>query len=766
MLSIRRLVTLGALLASSSLSHRGAAQEAQRTDAPAAPPEAPPQADDDADTRPSDRITPPEPLNTPVQAVQDTDERVEIILELVIDREGHVESARANGGREPQATLATEATKAWSFRPATKGGVPVPAKIAFLVTFEPEQVRPAAAPAASSDTQPTAPTPTPTVRAAHATAVPLAEVVILGDLPDPGVRTWTRADSRKLAGSFDDPLRSLEVMPGVTPILTGLPLFFVRGAPPGNVGYFLNGIRLPQLYHGFFGPSVVHPAFLAKVDLHAGPMPARFGRYAGAAVDARLAEPHGARRAEAHIRLFDAGGFVEVPFAGGRGYVMAGGRYSYTALILSAVAPSQRVDYWDYQAMVGYRLGKHDEVRAFAFGSFDFVGAGSITGGIEFHRVDLDWTHHFGRKARMNLAVTGGSDRTRSDFGFVKDNVLQSRFNYTLTGEQAVLRAGGDIAIDDYQTEIDPTITEPEKYLDLFPTRTDAAGGAYVDVVLFPRGQVRLIPGVRGDVYSSYGDVMAAMDVRLAAEYELTSWLLARHAVGTAHQGPTFVPNVPGAQVGGLRGALQESVQASSAFDFTLPWEVTLSLGGFANVTTDLSDPIGGSQTLAFDETSADTRVLGRAIGFETFLRRPLTRRLGGLLSYTYSTTLRSDDRIATVAGYDRPHMLNAALTYDLGRHWQASAKGAIGSGIPGRTTTLDGYVFDGSRSAPLVRLDVKLAKRWYVSEHFDWGLNFEVLNATYAGTVSRRTCTSRGCENEGTAPIVIPSIGVDAAWH
>jgi hypothetical protein len=139
---------------------------------------------------------------------------------------------------------------------------------------------------------------------------------------------------------------------------------------------------------------------------------------------------------------------------------------------------------------------------------------------------------------------------------------------------------------------------------------------------------------------------------------------------------------------------------------------------------------------------------------------------LGGLLSYTFSTTLRSDDRIATVAGYDRPHMLNAALTYDLGRHWQASAKGAFGSGIPGRTTTLDGYVFDGSRSAPLVRLDVKLAKRWYVSEHFDWGLNFEVLNATYAGTVSRRTCTSRGCENEGTAPIVIPSVGVDAAWN
>lgn len=766
MLSIRRFVALGALLLGSSHARSGSAEEPT----PGAPSEhTATEADSEAsgaDSRPSDRITPPEPLNTPVLPVDGSRDRVEIILELVIDREGHVTSARATGGPEPESTLATEATKAWTFRPATKGGVPVAAKIAYLVTFEPERVQGPLAPSPASTVEASAPALPRTVRAAHATAVPLAEVVILGDLPDPGVRTWTRADSRKLAGSFDDPLRSLEVLPGVTPILTGLPLFFVRGAPPGNVGFFLDGMRIPQLYHGFLGPSVLHPAFLAKVDLHAGPMPARYGRYAGAAVDAHLAEPHGAPRAEAHVRLFDAGGFAEMPFADGRGYVMAGARYSYTALILSAFAPSQRVDYWDYQAMVGYRLGKHDEVRAFAFGSFDYVGAGNITGGVEFHRADLNWTHHFGRRARMTLAATAGSDRTRSDFGFVKDNVLQGRFNYMLSGEQAILRVGGDVAIDDYETEIDPTITEPERYLDLFPSRTDAAGGAYVDVVLFPRGRVRVIPGVRADVYSSYGDTMAAVDVRLAAEYELTEWLVSRHAVGTAHQGPTFVPNVPGAQVGGLRGQLQESIQASSTFDFILPWEVTLSLGGFANVTTGLSDPIGSSQTLSFDETSADTRSLGRAVGFETFLKRPLTRRLGGLLSYTFSTTLRSDERIATVAGYDRPHVLNAALTYDLGRHWQASAKGAFASGIPGRVTTLDGYVFSGPRSAPLVRLDLKLAKRWYVSEHFNWGLNVEVLNATYAGTVSRRTCGRRGCEDEGTAPILIPSVGVDAAWN
>jgi hypothetical protein len=64
---------------------------------------------------------------------------------------------------------------------------------------------------------------------------------------------------RELPGAFGDPFRAIEVLPGVTPIATGLPYFYVRGAPPGNVGYFLDGVRVPYLYHIGLGPSVIHP---------------------------------------------------------------------------------------------------------------------------------------------------------------------------------------------------------------------------------------------------------------------------------------------------------------------------------------------------------------------------------------------------------------------------------------------------------------------------------------------------------------------------
>jgi hypothetical protein len=52
------------------------------------------------------------------------------------------------------------------------------------------------------------------------------------------------------------------------------------------------------------------------------------------------------------------------------------------------------------------------------------------------------------------------------------------------------------------------------------------------------------------------------------------------------------------------------------------------------------------------------------------------------------------------------------------------------------------------------------------VSETFSWGAHIEVLNATHTGNVTRRSCTVEGCEDEGTAPITFPSLGVDATWQ
>jgi outer membrane receptor for ferrienterochelin and colicin len=320
--------------------------------------------------------------------------------------------------------------------------------------------------------------------------------------------------------------------------------------------------------------------------------------------------------------------------------------------------------------------------------------------------------------------------------------------------------------MDKYSMEVDPAISEPEIYFNLFPERTDGTGGIFMDVVLNPRGRIQVIPGIRADVFSSLGKEAFAVDPRLFAEYQLTSDLKAIHGIGVSHQSPNFVPSIPGAQVAGLEGGLQQSLHASTKYEAQLPWSLTGSLAFYLNGTDVMTDPIGLSQSLAIDETSADHRALGRSAGMEVYFKRPLTQNLGGLLSYTFSHTLRSFDSITTVPGYDRPHVINGALTYDFGKHFRASGRVALASGIPGRRTTEDGFIYDESRSGPYARLDLKLAKKWYVSEHFHWGAHIEVLNATHTGNVTRRECNVGKCVNEGTAPITFPSVGLDASWQ
>jgi hypothetical protein len=74
----------------------------------------------------------------------------------------------------------------------------------------------------------------------------------------------------------------VEVLPGVASVLSGLPYYYVRGASPGSVGYFIDGVRVPLLFHVGPGPSVISPGLVERVDLFPGSFPARFGRYSGA----------------------------------------------------------------------------------------------------------------------------------------------------------------------------------------------------------------------------------------------------------------------------------------------------------------------------------------------------------------------------------------------------------------------------------------------------------------------------------------------------
>src|SRR5262249_42168606 len=160
---------------------------------------------------------------------------------------------------------AIAASSAWRFEPATRDHKPIAATIRAQIRFT--------APPPPEVQQASPSQPTPEAAPARRAPPPL-EGTPRGEALAPGVPSFTRAEVRLLPGAFGDPFRAIDALPGVTPLASGVPFFYVRGAPPGNVGYFLDGIRVPLLYHIGLGPSVVHPAIMDRVDLYPGGYPA------------------------------------------------------------------------------------------------------------------------------------------------------------------------------------------------------------------------------------------------------------------------------------------------------------------------------------------------------------------------------------------------------------------------------------------------------------------------------------------------------------
>jgi outer membrane receptor protein involved in Fe transport len=597
---------------------------------------------------------------------------------------------------------------------------------------------------------------------------PFTEVIVRGHKAPPTAARITKNESKQMPGALGDPFRAIEAVPGVTPIASGLPYFFVRGAPPGNVGYFFDGIRVPLLFHVFFGPSVIHPAMIQKVDVYRGGYPAEYGRFAGAVVAADLEPPRYQWRAETTVRLFDAGAMIEAPLANGAGSIMLAGRYSYTAAIVSALSRFN-LAYWDYQGLATYDVGRDDRVSVFAFGSYDHFdqdNAGGL-GGSEFHRLDLRYDHAFGPSTRSRIAVTVGHDWTGDPGSSSRDTLVAPRFHFrTRLTSTTMLLVGGDASLDAYSFELHNDALNYVDLSKLFPSRTDRVAGAYAELEWNPEGWYTVTPGVRFDDFRSLGDEEVAVDPRLSARFEVTPSFRIVHALGTAHQSPNFVPGVPAVQLAGIRNGLQSSLQLSSGVEMDLPEGITSAIGVFKNGFFNLSDPLGVSGDVFAHPETAYARSLGSSYGLEVSVQRSLSHRLGGFLSYTLSRTTRSHDRIYTLSAADRPHVVNAAVGYDLGKRWRIGTRLAYASGIPAQRITEEGHIYDGfGRARPFVRVDLRLEKRWVLTEKAWVSVTAELFNATLSTEVTSRTCTANGCYSQELGPVTIPSIGLEAAF-
>jgi hypothetical protein len=675
-------------------------------------------------------------------------------------------------------------------RPSLKSWLP--RLLAYVISLTPSIVQGQTASKEPVVEPSTAPAPLPVE------AVPLApeppkpiEVTVEGDKAPAGSVSFRRRDIREMPGVLGDPYRAIELQPGVTPTASGLPYFYIRGAPPGNIGYFYDGIRVPLLFHAGAGPSVIPAPLVNRVNLHMGPYPADIGRLAGAAVDAEPAPPPTQWRGEGIFRVLDVGGVVQGPI-GEKTTILVGGHYAVGAHLVSALVNNVDFGYADYQARLTHRLSPRSRLSLLAFGSWDKLAAVTGEGDTrdtlldsDFHRVDLRYDREFESGGKMQAAVTFGIDRSR-DVG-VKSATNQKingriRFAWPIVNGKALLRGGIDVAVDHYdivQKESCPAgdascLDKPlalsqleQAFRELFPTRWDFAVGAWADALIVLNEKSTITPGIRVDHYRSLGNDATAIDPKIVGKFGVGNRVTLVPAVGLASQLPGFAP-LPALQIAGIAGGLQRSLQTSFGAEVKLaPIPIEVGASVFNQIMFNLTDPIGSDRGTSLGPERFLSRSTGNAYGLELNARGALRKDMLFVASYTLSRSTRTGESgIAVPAAVDRTHVAHVAILYEFNKFWRGGVRHVFYSGFPAEEAgTGRPPNPNPDRTRPFYRLDIRVSRRWTVGKTGFIGLVFDIQNATLSKEVFDVTCTEGICQPRTLGPITIPGLALEGGF-
>ena len=757
----------------------------------------------------------------------------EVELELLVDVDGRVaETKVVRAASEPRLTdAALAAAPGLRFTPATLGGLPVAVRLPFLYRFTPPVQVPVATTRLTGEVRARgtrrpladaalfvdgAPEPAGTtdaqgrftvdvtpgahrleVRApGHATTgfeekleagqtlqvvyrlqprvVNPYETVVRDERPRTEVTRISlhEQEIREVPGTQGDPFRVVMLMPGVGSLASGISYPVVRGSQPAATGFFLDGVRIPMLYHLLLGPAVIHPDFIDTVDFHPGAPPVQFGRLLGGAVEGRLSRPREDRlHFTAYADLLNAGGFIEQPFESTGTSVSLAGRFSYSALLISLAANALqnseaerlRAGFWDYQARVEQKVGK-GRLRLFALGSSDDVGispelraeadgAGVVS---RFHRIDLRGTHPVA-DGEGEVGITLGWDglgltgeRTRDtggdlfrekvgEYGLRQASIAaRAGWRRTLTSSLD-LAVGADVEHRRSATTLIGTARPPgwRPSDDADPLKRPSAlatfSGAYASVTWKPSEDWVVTPGLRVDAYHLVpGMTFTAVEPRLSVRRTLTDTLTLKGGAGLFHQPPTVLVHVPAVDTASLRYGLQSGAQ----FDVGAEWKalegLELSADAYFNplsraVEFDLLDVAENRRRRG--SLGADPATTGYAYGLDLMARHPLGNHWFGWVSYSFLQSRRKvrfsrygdDNRVVeTVEGelpfaFEQAHVFNAALSYKFGNNWTVGTVVHFNTGRPESgqiTSQSQRYVQGPDDSRSWVRQDLDRAGR------------------------------------------------------
>lgn len=578
--------------------------------------------------------------------------------------------------------------------------------------------------------------------------------------PDAGLQTVVRAErlhrdgtprvrlqgveAHEVPGAGGDPFRAVMALPGVTALFSGLPNAVVRGSSPSSTAYFLDDIRVPQLFHAFLGPAVISPELIKSVDFLPGGASVERGRLLGGAVEAQLTTPR-ELMAQASIDLLSAGAVAETTFHYTGTSVMVAGRYSYNEGLFSLLgklrgARTRNIaDFWDYQGRVVQKLWG-GELRLFGFGSFDNSGSVAVTAEaatttqlVIFHRLDARYRHQLG-SGTVDVGLTAGEDEigahsiqqqvVTSHDGSTKAGLIDEQSHIGQTTIAGRLKWQGTLS-DTWSLSAGATAERVRaRWRQQYAYHFDSVGsagtrleppamgawfGGWVETNWSGLPRTVITTGVRADQFRRFGGrSLAAMDPRVSARVTLSDRLSLRASAGSYHQSPSFLMALPVVDLTASDYGFQHSLQCSVGATWHLWRALELTIDAYANPMTRLAEyqlfdderPFAPNPFTAGSVAPADVGTplisSGISYGVDLLLRWRLREHFFGWVTVSVQRSTRrqsyrlTDGRqfTGTATGelpfaYDQTLVTNAVLGYRFESRWAVGLSAHFNTGRP-----------------------------------------------------------------------------------
>jgi TonB family protein len=614
--------------------------------------------------------------------------------------------------------------------------------------------------------------------------------------------TLRGAEIHEVPGTFGDPFRVIQTLPGVTTVVSLLPFPIIRGSSPSASGFMLDGERVPMLFHLLVAPSVINPEFIDELQFFPGGAPASYGGYTGGIIDGRTRRA----RSDEHIIDIDlnnglVGGLVREPVKAIDATATVAARYGFPGLELKLLTKQLSLSFWDYQLRLDGGTARNGWT-IFAYGADDELDTPSSTAPpgdpnpplspaliLGFHRLDLRDHQTQGRLEETFRGILGYDHTVSQGTDFTVWSA-EPRVSLLWTQNDHLKLSGGvegsARSLDQGATSVGGANAFSALTSQLGPSYSQAA---YADAIWRPTPVVMIRPGVRGDFYEDNTAHKSDVDPRLTLRYKLAdrdlpdlvpgsddsaTWLKA--SLGIYHQPPRFVLPLPGLDLMPLKYGLVRSYQSSLGAEIPMREKFELSAEGFFNYmdptifdlsTNSASVVTGANQALVptslvmptMDGQEFINRLttpeLGRAYGLEFLLRRKSTTGVFGWVSYTLSRSERYHPAVGTTPGfwapydYDRTHLVNVVAGLPLRRNWDVGVRLTYQSGKP--TTTTAGY--NAAYGDGYFRFDFRVDKRAVYNR---WLLDFYV-DVTNAAVMPEEV------EPGTVLRYVLPTVGVRA---